>query len=566
MNNATGQLWRMLAIGLCMMAIAGYARADAPLNCPGAGTVLTHSKISMTSGGFQGPLNQHFARALATLGDLDGDSVPDIAVGETANADGRVWILLLNADGSVKEEKRIYDGENGFVGPVANFASFGEGLGAIGDLDGDGVIDLAVGAPRDAGGQVWILFMNSDGTVKTEQKIAANTGGFTGQLDNDDFFGRSVTGIGDLDGDGVLDLAVGAARDDDGGNDRGAVWILFLNPDGTVKSQQKISSNAGGFLGQLDNEDRFGTAVAGLGDLDDDGVPDIAIGAPEDDDGGLNNGAVWIAFLLSDGTIKAEQKISSANGGFGGSLAGSAVFGGSVAAIGDIDGDSVGDLAIGAKGDDDGGNERGATWIAFLNATGRVKAEQKISDSAGGFADPLDDRDFFGYAVAAIGDLDGDGFLDLAVGADRDDDGGADLGAVWILNLDGCAAPPNDIVITVQPDSVLLPAGGALTSFTVLAQGAEPLNYQWRRDGVELTDDTQISGANSATVTIFAANDDIGLYDCLVWNTRGQVVTDAAVLGVRPTCLGDLDADGTVGASDLNLLLSAWGTVCGGVW
>ncbi len=70
------------------------------------------------------------------------------------------------------------------------------------------------------------------GTVKAHQKISDLQGGFTGILDNEDRFGVSVANLGDLDGDGVMDLAVGAPLDDDGGNDRGAVWILFLDYDG----------------------------------------------------------------------------------------------------------------------------------------------------------------------------------------------------------------------------------------------------------------------------------------------------------------------------------------------
>ena len=114
--------------------------------------------------------------------------------------------------------------------------------------------------------------------MKAHQKISETEGGFAGDLDHSDVFGGSVASIGDLDGDGAGDLAVGAVLDDDGGSNRGAVWILFLNADATVKAHQKISSTEGGFTGALSNVDIFGRAVASVGDLDGDSVGDLAVG------------------------------------------------------------------------------------------------------------------------------------------------------------------------------------------------------------------------------------------------------------------------------------------------
>ncbi|MCH8149989.1 MAG: FG-GAP repeat protein, partial [Planctomycetes bacterium] len=134
------------------------------------------------------------------------------------------------------------------------------------------------------------------GEVLSYQKISDTQGGFNGTLDDDDRFGTSVASLGDLDGDGVGDLAVGATGDDDGGSFRGAVWVLFLNTDGTVKSHQKISDTQGGFTGTLDDVDFFGFSVASLGDLDGDGVGDLAVGS--------FGVAMWVLFLNTDGTAK----------------------------------------------------------------------------------------------------------------------------------------------------------------------------------------------------------------------------------------------------------------------
>ncbi|MCH8824424.1 MAG: FG-GAP repeat protein, partial [Planctomycetes bacterium] len=194
------------------------------------------------------------------------------------------------------------------------------------------------------------------GWVLSHKKISDTQGGFTGILDEDDHFGRSLVMLGDLNGDGVGDVAVGADGDDDGGWQRGAVWVLFLNPDGTVNDHQKISDTQGGFTGTLGNGYYFGRSVASLGDLDGDGVGDLAVG------GGW---AVWVLFLNTDGTVKSHQKISNTQGGFLGTLHDDDNFGMGVASLGDLDGDGVGDMAVGASRDDDGGPNRGAVWILF---------------------------------------------------------------------------------------------------------------------------------------------------------------------------------------------------------
>ena len=345
---------------------------------------------------------------------------------------------------SVLDYQKISDTEGNFLGSLDDNDRFCITTASIGDLDGDGVTDLGVGASLDDDGgenrgAVWILFLNSDGTVKAYQKISNTEGGFTGVLDDADQFGVSVAFLGDLDGDGVGDIVAGARRDDDGADGSGAVWILFLNTDGTVKDHQKISNTEGNFTGTLDVDDYFGQFVISLGDLDGDGAGDIAVGAHYDDDGGPSTGAVWILFLNSDGTVKSHKKISDTQGNFTGALGDYDYFGVSVASLGDQDGDGAGDIAVGAHKDDDGGDDKGAVWILFLNADGTVKGHQKISATKGNFVGALSEDDRFGISVAALGDVDRDGAGDLAVSASWDDDGGTDRGAVWLLflNADG---------------------------------------------------------------------------------------------------------------------------------
>ena len=427
-----------IPLAICLSVLSAHAQP---------GTVLSHQKISDTQGNFLGILDNTdlFSTGITSIDDLDGDGTTDIAVGARLDDDGgsnrgAVWILFLNSDGTVKSHQKISDTQGNFSGALDNGDLFGFAITSIGDLDGDGITDIAVGALWDGDGgtgrgAVWVLFLNTDGTVKSHQKISDTQGNFTGVLDDGDSFGFSITSIGDLDGDGITDITVGARLDGDGGSNRGAVWILFLNSDGTVKSHQKISDTQGNFLGILDDNDNFGFAVTSIGDLDSDGITDITVGAPNDEDGASVFdviGAVWILFLNTDGTVKAHQKISALEGNFSGILNDGDRFGSSVASIGDLDGDGITDIAVGARRDDGG-----AVWILFLNADGTVKSHQKISSTEGNFSGLLNGGDSFGLGVASIGDLDGDGITDIAVGAQGDDDGGSNRGAVWVLFLDG---------------------------------------------------------------------------------------------------------------------------------
>ena len=348
------------------------------------------------------------------------------------------------ADSLIATQQRITDGIAGFTGPLDNNDRFGSSLAAL-DVDGDGISDVAIGADGDddggsSAGAVWILFLEEDGSVRAQQKISALQGGFAGNLSNDDRFGSSVAAVSDLDGNGVGDLVVGAAKDDTGGGNRGAVWVLFLNADGTVGSQTKISSAQQGIA--LSNDDRFGCAVTELGDLDGDGTSELAVGACKDDDGGLNRGAVWLLSLQVDGTAKYFSKISDTQGSFGGGLANQDGFGTSLAPVGDLDGNGVPDLAVGAAGDDTSGPDRGAVWILFLNADGEVEDKLRIADGQGGFLGSLANGDHFGSALGTLGDLDENGACDLVVGAEDADDGGTDRGAVWILFL----TPQGDVL------------------------------------------------------------------------------------------------------------------------
>lgn len=347
--------------------------------------------------------------------------------------------------------QRIDSDEGGFPSDLLdNGDRFGRSVISIGDLDLDGVQDLAVGARSDDdggedAGATYILFMNPDLTVKSASKISATTGGLgTGVLDAGDFFGYSLASPGDLNNDGIQDLTVGAPNDDDGNLDAGAFYNLFLDRTGAVQSFQKVSNTTGGLtpgnLGlPLSEGDFFGQAAGAIGDFNDDGFADVALGAPRDDDGGNNQGALWLLSLEQGGSVASTTKISAPDLPLGTLSPGDEFGGRHVANIGDLDGDGRDELAVGAFHDDDGGTNTGALYTLFFNDDLSVRDVQKISALEGGLTESLADEDLFGMTVAPLGDLDGDGIPDIAVGNNRDDDGGDDTGAVFffLMNADG---------------------------------------------------------------------------------------------------------------------------------
>lgn len=439
------------------------------LNPIASDIVHRHRKVSNSSGDFDGALldGDGFGKSIAAIGDLDGDNVTDLAVGawgdDTNGTDrGAVWILFMNADGTVKSEQKIGDVDGGFAGALSDGDNFGHAVATLGDLDGDGVVDIAVGAPGDdtgglARGAVWILFLNPNGTVKAHQKISDADGGFPGSLSDGDQFGNSIAALGDFNADNVTDVAVGSFGESAG---RGGVWVLIMRPNGTVITAQHIAQGLGGLVGPIVAGDLFGSSLAAIGDLNADGVPDVAVGAVGDSDGGAGGysyGAVWILFLNAFAGAIGEQKISPAAGDFEGAIVRDGEFGSAVASVGDLDGDGIGDLAVGNARDHDGGTARGAVWLLYMNRDGTVKATatngafrhgacdvpstNKISYTSGGFVGILDDGDLFGTSIAAIGDLDGNGTIDLVVGAPSDDDGGSARGAIWTLFLNDLATP-----------------------------------------------------------------------------------------------------------------------------
>ncbi len=313
---------------------------------------------------------------------------------------------------------------------------FGISVASLGDLDGNGAEDLAVGAPGDSSwrGAVYVLFRNADGSVNRSVKIANSLHGGPA-LSVEEGFGASVASLGDIDGDGITDLAVGAYNE----TASCSVYIVRMNANGTAKNFTQLASQKNG-IPQLSYAAQF-CFVRSIGDFDGDGIGDIVIGAPGV--GYINRGAIYVVRLNANGTAKNVTAIHNTVA-WNPSVRDEDNFGTTIASLGDIDHDGVGDLAVVTEG---GGNG-GAVNILKLKPDGSLKSVTQLTmgDRADPFFSPVD-ANVFGLVNA--GDIDGNGVNDLVYSGSRYSNPlGKFIGVIntLLLNEDGTFKGNTDVI------------------------------------------------------------------------------------------------------------------------
>ncbi len=375
------------------------------------------------------------------IGDVNGDGVVDLAVGafsdDAAGEDvGAVYVLLMDRSGAVASSRRITAGESGFGGSLLEGGGFGFRIAGLGDLDADGTPDIAVSAYRsdrvhEEAGEVWVLFLRPDGRVEDWQVVTEGFGDLAANLRAGDQFGVDVTGLGDLDGDGTPDLAAGMWKRDGVSEAEGGVLVMFLRPDGTVRSYQEISAVAGWADAPLGADGGFGVSVEFAGDLNGDGVGDLAVGAIGVAE---NRGQVWLLALTPAGTVAAATPIEPGRDATPALDAGSR-FGSGLARLGDLDGNGVTEIAVGAFAVDD---LAGAAWVFELDEALTVADSLRIQ------VPEVDADDLFGHTLASLGDIDGDGMVDVAIGSPGSDVDGEGQGGFFVVSIGGTSEPEED--------------------------------------------------------------------------------------------------------------------------
>jgi len=360
----------------------------------------------------------HFGYSVSAAGDVNGDGYSDVIVGAPhydngESEEGRAYVYLGIPSG-------LFGAAWTAEGDQA-VATFGYSVASAGDVNGDGYSDVIVGAPffdnDETGDGRAAVYHGSPSGLSPVANWAADG--------NQTFceFGATVASAGDVNGDGFSDVIVGAPTFDNGLANEGRAFVylgsaggLAATPAWTAESDQEQAM--------------FGWCVATAGDVNRDGFSDVIVSAHAYDNGEVNEGRAWVYLGSAAGLAAAPAWIAESN------QAG-AQFGISVATAGDVNGDRFSDVVVGADGYDNGQNGEGRAWVYLGSAGG-------LATTAAWTAESNQATAHFGWSVGTAGDMNGDGFSDIIVGAYSYDNNFSNAGRAFFYagSAAGLAASP----------------------------------------------------------------------------------------------------------------------------
>ncbi len=413
-----------------------------------------------------------------TPGDTDGDNVYDVVITATVGdqtISQNVAITVTN-EPSEPVDLNTLTPPQGFVvqrADVLNGAT-GNAVSSAGDVNGDGFDDIIVGAYRSAdggsaSGRAYVVYGDATGADVNLDALTSAQGFFIQGEESGDFAGNSVSSAGDVNGDGFDDVIVGAARADNGGR----AYVIYGGETVTDIDLSTLTSDQGFIIQGDQRGDRLGVSVSSAGDINGDGFEDLIIGAYYSDAAGTNAGQ---AYVIYGGSSGANINLGDLQPAQGFVIQGDAEYdraGISVSSAGDVNGDGFDDLIIGADRGDDGGSAAGEAYVIYGGATVGADIDLSTLTPEQGYIIQGDvEGDRAGVSVSTAGDVNGDGFDDLIVGAFGGDAGGGNSGQAYVI-YGGATVSANIDLSTLTPEQGFIIQGepGASAGIAVSSAG-----------------------------------------------------------------------------------------------